>query len=97
MRKNLDTRNKPSSFWNGTLLGTIFGIGLLFLVQFFGSILRQPRLLSPRLRSSRDGLEDPRELAAHITLENLQTGILPIAFLWVFLQLAKWLFRPMRS
>jgi hypothetical protein len=24
----------------------------------------------------------------------LQTGILPIAFLWVFLQLAKWLFRP---
>ena len=27
----------------------------------------------------------------------LQTGILPIAFLWVFLQLARWLFRPMRS
>ncbi len=27
----------------------------------------------------------------------LQTGILPIAFLWVFLQLVKWLFRPMRS
>lgn len=27
----------------------------------------------------------------------LQTGILPIAFLWVFLQLAKWLFRPGRE
>jgi hypothetical protein len=26
----------------------------------------------------------------------LQTGILPIAFLWIFLQLAKWLFRPLR-
>jgi hypothetical protein len=24
----------------------------------------------------------------------LQTGIVPIAFLWIFLQLAKWLFRP---
>ncbi|MEE4175597.1 MAG: hypothetical protein V2I57_15225 [Xanthomonadales bacterium] len=27
----------------------------------------------------------------------LQTGLLPLAFLWLFLQLARWLLRPMRS
>jgi hypothetical protein len=27
----------------------------------------------------------------------LQTGILPIVFLWLFLQIAKWLFRPFRG
>jgi hypothetical protein len=25
----------------------------------------------------------------------LQTGLLPVAFLWLFLQLARWLLRPM--
>ncbi len=25
----------------------------------------------------------------------LQTGIVPLVFLWLFLQLAKWLFRPL--
>ena len=24
----------------------------------------------------------------------LQTGVLPVAFLWLFLQLGKWVFRP---
>ena len=27
----------------------------------------------------------------------LQTGILPIVFLWLFLQLGKWLFRPLKA
>ncbi|MFL7871840.1 MAG: amylo-alpha-1,6-glucosidase [Anaerolineales bacterium] len=73
----LSVQKERSGFWNGTLFGTLLGMGTLIAYQYFSGILRQPRLISKEIFSEDSEFENREALAMFIATENLRSGIQP--------------------
>jgi glycogen debranching enzyme len=75
MKKTTQKQQAHSDFWNGTLFGTLLGMGSLLAYQYFSGILEQPRLISKELISEDGQFESKQALAMFIAAENLESGI----------------------
>ena len=68
-------QQKQGRFIRGTLVGTLIGVIVTLLAQFFQRIISQPRLISKLILSDTSEFSNEEARAVFIAAENLRTGI----------------------